>query len=114
MLRPLFALLVLTAQAHAATCGGPSGQDPQSTTGSFGAGSLIIPMDTCYNPDSPRNAGPTNTGGACGGLPAYASPSGANCYNNASLANVRHPFGMLYLFLESGIPVNVILNNAKA
>src|SRR5436305_2663377 len=91
--------LFVSTPARAATCGGASGLDPQSTTGSFGAGSLIIPMDTCYNPDEASNDGPTNTGGACGSKPAYAYPGGATCYNKASLANVRHPFGMLYLFL---------------
>src|SRR5437764_10660773 len=75
--------LLLPTSARAATCGGPSGFDPQSISGTFGAGSIIIPMDTCYNPDQANNDGPTNTGGACGSLPAYGYPSGATCYNKA-------------------------------
>src|SRR6185436_1165606 len=107
-------LILAPATARAASCGGAAGLDLQSQTFSFGAGSLIVPLDTCNNPDKAYNAGPTNTGGACGAGPDYAYPAGARCYNKASLANVRHPFGLLYLWLENGIPVNIILNNTKS
>src|SRR5262245_58337704 len=81
--------------------------DPAATTTSFGAGSLIIPMDSCYNPDNPGNAGPTNVGGSCGPGPAYA------CYNQYGGGNDRLPFGVIYLLAENDIPVNIILNQQK-
>src|SRR6476646_790403 len=49
--------------------------DPTATSTSFAAGSLIIPMDSCYNPDNPGNSGPKNVGGSCGAGPTYT------CYN---------------------------------
>jgi hypothetical protein len=81
--------------------------DPTATTTAFGPGSLVIPMDSCYNPDSPGNAGPTNVGGSCGAGPSYT------CYNSYGGGNVRLPFGLLYLLAENNIPVSVILNQTK-
>jgi hypothetical protein len=81
--------------------------DPIATTTSFGAGALIIPMDSCYNPDNAGNAGPNNVGGACGAGASYT------CYNSYGGGNVRLPFGVLYLLAENNIPVNIILNQTK-
>jgi hypothetical protein len=112
-MRLVLVVLSVSSPIRAATCGGASGLDLQSQSLGFGAGSLIVPMDTCNNPDKTYNPGPTNTGGACGGAPDYSHPGGARCYNLDALANVRHPFGIVYLWLQNGIPVHVILNNQK-
>ena len=91
-------------------CGGTISSttlDPVSTATSFPAGSLLIPMDSCYNPDNPGNQGPTNTGGACGAGPSYS------CYNAYGGGNDRLPFGLLYLLAENNIPVSIILNQTK-
>src|SRR6185437_8106163 len=56
-------------------CGGTVSSttlDPTATTTTFGAGSLIIPMDSCYNPDNAGNAGPYNNGTSCA-TDAYSS-----------------------------------------
>src|SRR5689334_5656705 len=45
--------------------------DPQATSTTFGAGALIIPMDSCYNPDNAGNGGPMNVGGSCGAGTSY-------------------------------------------
>src|SRR6185369_6236820 len=81
--------------------------DPTATSTSFGAGSLIIPMDSCYNPDNPGNSGPKNVGGSCGAGPTYT------CYNQYGGGNDRLPFGALYLLAENNIPVSIILNQTK-
>ncbi|MCU1281223.1 MAG: Type fimbrial biosis protein PilY1 [bacterium] len=102
--------------AHAASptsspeCGGSVSTttlDPTATSTSFGPGSLIIPMDSCYNADNVGNSGPTNIGGSCGAGPSYA------CYNNYTGGNVRLPFGVIYLLAENNVPVSVILNQSK-
>src|SRR3954470_10969343 len=49
--------------------------DPTATSTTFAPGTLIIPMDSCYNPDTPGNSGPKNVGGSCGAGPTYT------CYN---------------------------------
>ena len=76
----------------------------------FGAGSLIIPMDNCYNPDYSANPGPTNSGAAC-----VAASTAYSCYAGSGYptGNVRLPFGLLYLLAINNIPVNIILNPAK-
>src|SRR4051812_16031743 len=81
--------------------------DPTATGTTFGAGSLIIPMDSCYNPDNPGNSGPTNVGGSCGAGPVYS------CYNQYGGGNDRLPFGLIYLLAEHNIPVSIILNQKK-
>ena len=120
MKRALFALaatLLLTGPDARATtsssspeCGGTIDSttlDPTAMPTSFGAGSLVIPMDSCYNPDNPGNSGPKNVGGSCGAGPSYA------CYNNYGGGNDRLPFGLLYLLAENDIPVGIILNQTK-
>ena len=83
-------------------------QDPVAITTTFAPGSLVIPMDSCYNPDTSKsNANPTNIGGACGPGPKYT------CYNSYGGGNVRLPFGLTYLLTENGIPVSIILNQSK-
>jgi hypothetical protein len=81
--------------------------DPTSTSTSFGPGSIIIPMDSCYNPDNPGNDGPTNIGGSCGAGPTHT------CYNSYGGGNDRLPFGVIYLLAENDIPVSIILNQSK-
>ena len=91
-------------------CGGTVSSttlDPTATSTSFAAGSLIIPMDSCYNPDNTGNSGPMNKGGYCGAGPSYT------CYANYSSGNVRLPFGLIYLLAENDIPVSIILNQSK-
>ncbi|HXU70527.1 MAG TPA: hypothetical protein VN947_14415 [Polyangia bacterium] len=111
------ALLLLPADGNATTtasspeCGGtidPTTLDPTATTTSFGAGSLIIPMDSCYNPDNGGNSGPANVNGSCA-----AGPYSYTCYNKYGGGNVRLPFGVLYLLAENDIPVSIILNQTK-
>src|SRR4029079_15143285 len=82
--------------------------DPTATSTSFGAGSLIIPMDSCYNPDNPGNSGPANVNGSCA-----AGPYSYTCDNKYGGGNVRLPFGVLYLLAENDIPVSIILNQTK-
>ena len=91
-------------------CGGTVSSttlDPTATSTSFNAGSLIIPMDSCYNPDNTGNSGPKNVGGSCGAGPSYT------CYANYTSGNVRLPFGLIYLLAENDIPVSIILNQTK-
>lgn len=91
-------------------CGGTISSttlDPVATPTSFGPGSIVIPMDSCYNPDNPGNSGPTNTAGSCVSGPSYT------CYNNYGGGNDRLPFGALYLLAENDIPVSIILNQTK-
>ncbi|MCA1662707.1 MAG: hypothetical protein LC659_00260, partial [Myxococcales bacterium] len=57
--------------------------DPTPIATTFAAGSLIIPMDSCYNPDNAGNSGPENVGGSCGAGPSYT------CYAGSSSGNVR-------------------------
>ncbi|HEX9105334.1 MAG TPA: hypothetical protein VF997_24155, partial [Polyangia bacterium] len=99
-----------TSPSSSPECGGTVSSttlDPTAVPTSFGSGSLIIPMDSCYNPDNPGNAGPTNVGGSCGAGPAYA------CYNQYGGGNDRLPFGVIYLLAENDIPVSIILNQSK-
>src|SRR5215475_1297114 len=109
-------LFTLSTNASATTassspeCGGTISSttlDPVATSTQFGAGSLIIPMDSCYNPDNNGNAGPKDTGGSCGAGLSYT------CYNNYGGGNTRLPFGVLYLLAENDIPVSIILNQTK-
>ena len=107
-------VLLLHADALAATSSPECGSTLSSTTGdptamttTFSAGSLIIPMDSCYNPDDPGNAGTKNVGGSCGAGASYT------CYNSSSSGDVRLPFGVLYLLAENNIPVSIILNQSK-
>ncbi len=92
-------------------CGGTVSSttlDPTSMSTSFGAGSLIIPMDSCYNPDNAGNAGPYNAGGAC-----TAGPYSYTCYNKYGGGDIRLPYGIIYLLAENDIPVSIILNQQK-
>ncbi len=98
----------------AVTCGG-GGSPNVCGSGAiaptaFGAGSLIIPMDNCYNPDYSANPGPTNSGAAC-----VAASTSYACYSGSGYptGNVRLPFGLLYLLATNNIPINIILNPAK-
>lgn len=109
------AALVLHGDASASVtsspqCGGTVSSttlDPTAISTSFGAGSLIIPMDSCYNPDNAGNSGPKNVGGSCGAGPSYT------CYNNYGGGDVRLPYGLIYLLAENDIPVSIILNQSK-
>jgi hypothetical protein len=100
----------LASPVSSPECGGTISSttlDPTATPTSFAPGSLIIPMDSCYNPDNPGNAGPTNVGGSCGAGPVYT------CYNQYGGGNDRLPFGVIYLLAENDIPVSIILNQSK-
>ena len=110
------AVLALGGDARATTassspeCGGTVSSttlDPTATSTSFAAGSLIIPMDSCYNPDNAGNSGPKNIGGSCGAGASYT------CYNQYGGGDVRLPYGLIYLLAENNIPVSIILNQTK-
>jgi hypothetical protein len=110
-------VLFLRADAFASSsssspeCGGTVSTttlDPTSTSASFPAGSIIIPMDSCYNPDNAGNSGPKNVGGSCG-----VNPTTHTCYNQYGGGNDRLPFGAIYLLAENNIPVSIILNQSK-
>jgi hypothetical protein len=99
------AALACEGTASAQSCSGAS--DPVATATQFGAGSLVIPMDACYNPDTGTQSGGLDTAGSCGANAARA------CYNNYGGGNVRLPFGVIYLLAENNIPVSIILNSQK-
>ncbi len=100
------------APVYANTCSATG--DPVAITNSFSAGALIIPMDSCYNPDqTTATPKPLNTAGSCVASSPSHSNGSATCYAKYSTANIRHPFGMLYLLAENNIPVNIILNQTK-
>ena len=99
-----------TTASSSPECGGSVSSttlDPTSTKTSFGAGSLIIPMDSCNNPDQGGNTGPKNVNGTCSAGPSYT------CYANYTTGDDRLPFGVLYLLAENNIPVSVILNTSQ-
>lgn len=100
-----------TTSSSTPSCGttiDPTTKDPTAVTTAFPAGSLIVPMDSCYNPDDAGNSGPKNLGGSCG-----ASGLSYTCYNATSTGNVRLPYGLIYLLVENNIPVSIILNQKK-
>ncbi|HEX6837941.1 MAG TPA: hypothetical protein VF334_15290, partial [Polyangia bacterium] len=100
-----------TTASSSPECGGSVSSttlDPTSTSTSFAAGSLIIPMDSCNNPDQAGNTGPLNNSGTCSAGPSYT------CFANYTTGDDRLPFGLLYLLAENNIPVSVILKNDKA
>jgi hypothetical protein len=97
-------LMAQAANVHAQSC---TVGDPVSRTTQFAPGSLVIPMDTCYNPDTGTQSGGLDLAGACVANAARA------CFNSYGGGNLRLPFGLIYLLAENNIPVSVILNNAK-
>jgi hypothetical protein len=90
-------------------CGGTG---TGSTTVSFEAGALIIPMDQCYNPSqasAPIQATDFGSTGACG------TTTAPTCYapTTYTVGDIRLPFGVLYLLAINHIPVNVINKPTK-
>jgi hypothetical protein len=77
----------------------------------FGAGSLIVPMDQCYNP-SPASASVVATdwvSGACG--TAAVAPT---CYSHSyGTGDLRLPYGLVYLLAVNHIPVYLVDNPSK-
>ena len=76
---------------------------------SFEPGSVILPMDQCYQAVN----GPTPTGwsnGACGAIASLA------CYNQGTsypAGDIPHVFGLLYLLLLNNVPVSMTMKPDK-
>jgi len=81
----------------------------KAETRSFNAGSIIIPMDQCYQ--TVNGSTPTGwTSGRCGGS------GGLTCYNagrSYPAGDIPHAFGVIYLLLQNNIPVRMTMRPDK-
>src|SRR5581483_1916503 len=84
--------------------------DPVARNTYFGPGSLIIPMDYCFQPDAKSgNYDIIDTPGEC-----VAPGTTPKCYATYKSGDTRGAFGMLYLLAINNIPVSIILNQTKS
>src|SRR5512135_1329595 len=96
-----YALVVAALPLLAPTCGG---QAPGVKA--FSKGSLIIPMDACY-----QNT-PTPLASTTWATPYTGCPS--NGATTSDHGNVMKAYGLVYQLLRSGIPVYWVINSQKS
>ena len=88
------------------------------TPRAFSAGSLIIPMDNCWQADIAQPTPPKDTNSMCaqlngGGSPLTYTPA-ANGASNSIFANgARRSYGLMWHLLQAGVPLYWIINPTK-
>ncbi len=89
------------------------------TPRSFSAGSLIIPMDNCWQDDIAQPTPPKDTNPMCaqlngGGNPLTYTPT-ANAASNSMFANgARRAYGLMWHLLQAGVPLYQVINSTKS
>jgi hypothetical protein len=89
------------------------------TPRSFSAGSLIIPMDNCWQADIAQPTPPKDTNSMCaqlngGGNPLTYTPA-ANAASNSLFANgARRSYGLMWHLLQAGVQLYWIINPNKS
>ncbi|MHB1847177.1 MAG: hypothetical protein ACYCWW_20325, partial [Deltaproteobacteria bacterium] len=91
-----------------------------ATPTQFAAGSLIIPVDNCYQADIAQDTPPkeltantVQSSSLCSGWYAAGVPT-KNASSNGIYANgARRVYGLLYLLLKAGVPLYQIVNPKK-
>jgi hypothetical protein len=83
------------------------------TTRAFSAGSLIIPVDNCYQGDVAQTTPPKELASPWGSNFAGSACAGAPSSNSVMANGSRRAYGLIWLLLKAGVPIYWIIDSSK-
>src|SRR5579863_4274445 len=84
------------------------------TSRTFDKGSLIIPVDNCYQGDVAQPTPPKELDGNGTASSFAASACAGSPNSNSVMANgARRTYGLIWLLLKAGVPIYWIIDSAK-